>query len=147
MPKRLAARHARRESRKREEADRSAFHENFVFPNQYQPKAGGQFRSITARGSRSFSPLGAGFSQAEREGAVKSGAVFGRSFRNESVKQGIHHGFMAMNLSDAFIGEPNHDGAAVVWCGCAVDQTNVDQRLNGFAIQRRARAKRPEPKL
>lgn len=39
---------------------------------------------------------------------------------------------MAMNLSDAFIGEPNHDGAAVVWCGCAVDQTNVDQRLNGL---------------
>lgn len=39
---------------------------------------------------------------------------------------------MAMNLSDAFIGEPNHDGAAVVGCGFAVDQTNVDQRLNGL---------------
>lgn len=39
---------------------------------------------------------------------------------------------MAMNLSDAFIGEPNHDGTAVVGCGCAVDQADVDQRLNGL---------------
>ena len=39
---------------------------------------------------------------------------------------------MAMNLSDAFIGEPNHDGAAVVGCGCSVDQASVDQCLNGL---------------
>ena len=85
------------------------------FQINIQPKAGGQSgQSLLA--AADLSPLRAGFSQAEREGAVKSGAVFGRRLCNETVKQGIHHGFMAMNLSDAFIGEPNHDGAAVVGC-------------------------------
>ena len=88
-----------------------------MFPNQYSAYSRRSVRSITARGSRSLTPLGAGFSETELEGAVKSGAVFGRRLRNETLKQGIHHGFMAMNLSDAFIGEPNHDGAAVVGCG------------------------------